>query len=159
MAERLTGILDRIIALMEGGTATRDIPSGRFEHFEVNLEEILTRTVVKPYPFTVRIVGWRQPLDVPSDVSGNYRFNSAEIEIQVAYGSRPHDEYKRQATIAEDYSAMWRTLTEPRNFSQTGFIDATSDSADIRDALIGDREVQDLLVFSLYVTYREDHSS
>lgn len=159
MAERLTGILDRAVSILEGATVTRSVTSGRFEHVEVNLEEILTRGVVKPYPFTVRIVGWRQPLDTPSDMSGNYRFNGAEIEIQVAYGARPHDEYKRQATIAADYYQMRRALTEPRNYSDTGFIDATSESADIRDALVGDREVQDLLVFTLMITYREDHTS
>lgn len=165
MAEALTGLLDRMVSLVEGAVSpTRSIDTNQFKHIEIPVEQALPQAAKAPYPLNLEPMGWDpEYLEVQSDVSGNYRYDAHLFRIRVGYSTRPHEAYQRSKQVAEDYYKIRRTLTDPASYaSGSGFNGCNQrGESTIRQVQIGTGTTDAYMVIleiPFVLLYREDHS-
>jgi len=154
----INSIMDRMVALLEGATASRSIATQRFRHLQNGLTTASQISAQRARPFVVEVTGYYEPESLPSTLCGDRIWRGATVVVSVAYHVQPANEYSLVKSIAEDHREIDRCLGYPENYSTvTGY--SRSTVSDVEYSAADGNEFIILAQIPINVVYREDYES
>jgi len=158
----LATIIGELEQLMEGteALATRPIPAGKFTIVGLNPDVIKTRSIADPRPAYIALGEDVGDATLPSDVSGDYHWQSRAITISTAYAVRPTVTAPvLLSTISDDERLVRRCLEEPLNLALIDGWGKCSVSVSHSLQRLEDNVSAILwVVYNLQIAFREDWS-
>lgn len=152
----LQNVMDRMVSLMEGATASRAMPTRRFQHVPTDMALEVQMAARRPFPFRMDLLTTFQPESVPGTMVADYTYLGATIAVMIAYTMRGNQEFALQKEQVADVDQIRRVIGYSPNYSSvSGFsrslVGDVSFSADELGSII-------VAAIPVHVTYREDFS-
>jgi hypothetical protein len=167
MAAVLPGLVDRMIALIEGKPSgvTRYVSKGLFKHTPYNPNTLWAASAKTPHPFEVVDGGIFQPLDTPSTMCHSQIWHGSTQIIRVGFVTNVHDALEHTQLIQKRRYDIRRCLNDPASWGNTtgfGKVEVFEGDINIEDVEGSDEdgEPTEMLVLEMPVnlTFREDHT-
>ena len=171
MAEALTGILDELKTLMEGGRSglDRPIPANRFAFKDIPIEFCAMDAATAAYPFSIDTDDGGDTEAFAEDVyntAGEDQYFLERVRLRVGYSDRPTENYQRDHDVRRDRRAIIRCLSLADSWANaTGFIRTANmvHRMDVADTPpVGEDDEPGMMIvleISFDLIYREDMTS